>query len=215
MTALPYFPMYPGNWLASSSVTRMTLEEQGAFLRLLCFGWNDDGIPADRRELALIIGCEPGSERAERILGRVLELAWRPDADNPRKLRNNRQEADREKCVTLYDRKCAALRAARARNPKNQRGDERRKPLPRREIRQAINDVITPVINTETENQNQTLLRERGALKSEPEQQPQDGKPFAPSADWRSLLDAPTNLRHGDDLAPVKRSGKPKRGEGG
>lgn len=35
----PSMPLYVADWLSSESVTAMTLEQQGAFMRLLCHAW--------------------------------------------------------------------------------------------------------------------------------------------------------------------------------
>lgn len=35
----PSMPLYVGDWLSSESVTAMLLEQQGAFMRLLCHAW--------------------------------------------------------------------------------------------------------------------------------------------------------------------------------
>jgi len=42
MAKSPAFQFYPGDWLGSTKVDLMTLEEQGAYLRLLCHAWSDD-----------------------------------------------------------------------------------------------------------------------------------------------------------------------------
>lgn len=119
MNRLAYFRFYPCDWLASPTVNRMTLEEQGAYGRLLAHAWQMGGLPNDRRELALLLGLEPGSERAERILTKVLDLAWKPHPDDPRALINDRQEKERSVAEAAYQRKCRALSRARESNPKN------------------------------------------------------------------------------------------------
>lgn len=192
--ALSYFGFFPNDWLASGTVQRLTLEEQGAFVRLLCHGWMMDGLPNDRRELALLIGCEPGSERAERLLSRVIDLAWKPDADNPRRLRNDRQERQRGISVKLYHQKCAQMERARSANPRNVKGLRRNKPLHK------------PLHKDLTENQNQTLLRERAAFTSEPEQQPPPRDP-ATIPDWERVkaslrLQLPNSTDIPSDPAP-------------
>lgn len=39
MAKLPYFPFYPADWLSSPTVMCATLEQQGAYLRILCACW--------------------------------------------------------------------------------------------------------------------------------------------------------------------------------
>jgi hypothetical protein len=149
-TPLAYFALYPNDWLASPTIQRMTLEEQGAFLRLLCYSWTMDGIPTDHRELALLLGLEPGGERAEGILSRVLALAWHPDPIDANRLRNTRQEKQRSISSQLYTLKLAQVENARAANPRNAKGFHRSKAL-----HKGLNKGLG-------ENQNQTLLREKG-----------------------------------------------------
>jgi uncharacterized protein YdaU (DUF1376 family) len=116
---LCYYRCYPKDYLGSPIISRMTLEEQGAHQRLMAHGWRMDGIPADRREIATLLGLEPGSERAERLITRVLDLAWKPDVDNPRTLRNDEQEAQRQQSQAAYRRQCESIAKARAKNAKN------------------------------------------------------------------------------------------------
>lgn len=49
MAKPPYFPFFPADWLSSSAVAQLTLEEQGAYLNLLCHQWGspDCTLPAD------------------------------------------------------------------------------------------------------------------------------------------------------------------------
>jgi len=43
----PSFQFYPRDWLGSQRVQMMTLEEEGVYIRLLCFCWTHGSIPAD------------------------------------------------------------------------------------------------------------------------------------------------------------------------
>lgn len=57
MARLSYFPLYTGDWL--TKVSHLTLEEQGAYMRLLCCMWNttDCSLPLDDEKVARAIGC--------------------------------------------------------------------------------------------------------------------------------------------------------------
>jgi len=48
----PAFQFYPNDFLGSGSVAAMTLEEVGAYWVLLCYEWNEDGLPDDFDRLA-------------------------------------------------------------------------------------------------------------------------------------------------------------------
>lgn len=185
MAELPYFAFYAGDWLASSTVSRLTLEEEGTFIRLLAYGWRMNGIPNDRRELAILLRLRPGSERAERLLSRIIDLAWKPDPDDPRLLRNDRQERERAAASRAYTAQVSNLAKARAANPKNQHPNRpKSQPTP---IKTEINSVIKTLIKDlpESQNQNQKKLFAEG----ESEQPPPDPDAFGRT--WRSTLENP------------------------
>jgi uncharacterized protein YdaU (DUF1376 family) len=54
-------PFLVNDWLSSLSVSLMTLDEQGAYLRLLCHAWSDPDccLPDDDSKLALLSGLGP------------------------------------------------------------------------------------------------------------------------------------------------------------
>ena len=64
MKSLPYFPFYPGEWLRSPTILGMSLEEQGAYLRLLCVQWEDGFV--DPEDVPLILGWD--EERVARVM---------------------------------------------------------------------------------------------------------------------------------------------------
>lgn len=43
----PYFPFYAADWLSDEHVQSMTVEEEGCYVRLLCYCWREGSIPAD------------------------------------------------------------------------------------------------------------------------------------------------------------------------
>jgi uncharacterized protein YdaU (DUF1376 family) len=50
----PAFQFYPKDWLSSSKISQMTPEEEGAYVRLLCYCWDseDCSLPDDDKVLA-------------------------------------------------------------------------------------------------------------------------------------------------------------------
>lgn len=56
----PWFKFFPQDWFGSARVSVMTLEQQGAYVRLLCHCWNsgDCSIPDDDCKLARLSGLE-------------------------------------------------------------------------------------------------------------------------------------------------------------
>jgi len=56
MSRAPAFQFYAGDYLSSSRVQLMTLEEEGAYIRLLCHCWLHGSIPSDPERIARLIG---------------------------------------------------------------------------------------------------------------------------------------------------------------
>lgn len=48
----PSFQFYPSDWLSSPRIAAMTPSQEGAYIRLLCYDWDKDGIPNDPDLLA-------------------------------------------------------------------------------------------------------------------------------------------------------------------
>lgn len=52
MSKSPAFQMYPNDFLGSGKVAAMDLEQTGAYTLLLCYDWNEGGLPNDFKILA-------------------------------------------------------------------------------------------------------------------------------------------------------------------
>ncbi len=50
----PWFKLWVSDWNMATAV--MTLEEQGAYMRLLTIQWRDGSIPSDMVKIARIVG---------------------------------------------------------------------------------------------------------------------------------------------------------------
>jgi uncharacterized protein YdaU (DUF1376 family) len=135
---MPYFPMFAADWLLSQTVATMAPEEQGIYISLLAHAWMNDGIPADHRKLLRLLGIDPATYGE--ALSRVIDAAWKPDSDNPRILRNDRQEAIRQEVDATYRASVERMARARAANPKNN---------------PQINRQINPLVNHQGERQRQ------------------------------------------------------------
>lgn len=59
----PFMKFYCKDWLSSSSVADMSLEAQGAYLRLLCYQWEDGHIPHDTDKWARRVGLDASSDK--------------------------------------------------------------------------------------------------------------------------------------------------------
>lgn len=92
----PSFQFYPADWLASEKVTSMTLEEQGAYLRLLAHCWlsEDCSIPNDDDALARLSGL---GEKWVRGGYNVVKACFDQKARSPHRLTNLRLLEERKK----------------------------------------------------------------------------------------------------------------------
>jgi uncharacterized protein YdaU (DUF1376 family) len=88
----PAFQFYPADYLSSARVCMMTLEEEGAYMRLLCYCWIQGHLPADPEKLARLIG-KGGST----TLATVVAAMFKKDPTNPERLIHDRLEEERVK----------------------------------------------------------------------------------------------------------------------
>lgn len=68
MNKSPAFQFYPSDWLGSQRVSLMTLEEEGAYIRLLAYCWQHGSVPADPEAVARLIGKGATTTLASRVL---------------------------------------------------------------------------------------------------------------------------------------------------
>ena len=86
----PSFRFYPDHWLGSERVALMTLEEEGAYIRLLCFCWRHGSIPSDPEKIARLIGKGGSTTLASKV-----STMFQPDIHDPAILRHDRLDAER------------------------------------------------------------------------------------------------------------------------
>ena len=112
-TDLPWFPMYPNDFLTSTM--SMSNEVLGAYIRLLCYAWVNDGIPDDRNMIDRISGGltdEEWNEIRERL---VLNGDRSGDRDGDRRARWVHPRMERERAKTA-DVRSARQKAAEQTN---------------------------------------------------------------------------------------------------
>lgn len=90
MTKRPWFKFYTADWVFATS--GMTLEEQGAYMRLLAFQWNEGAISGQPKRVALKLGVSPDHYDSE--LRAMVETHFLVCADG--KHRNPRLERERQ-----------------------------------------------------------------------------------------------------------------------
>lgn len=102
----PAFRFYAKDWLVDT--TGLSLQEQGAYMRLLSHAWIEGPLPADHRQLARRVGV---TVKHFAKLWPTLKGFWRTDGDG--RLVNERLEMERQKQVTYREQQAAKGRKSR------------------------------------------------------------------------------------------------------
>jgi uncharacterized protein YdaU (DUF1376 family) len=90
----PAFQFYPQDYLASPRVAEMTLEEEGAYIRLICYAWSSGSIPADPERCARLVGKGCSVAVATNV-----QRAFNESPTDPQRLVHERVEKERQKQV--------------------------------------------------------------------------------------------------------------------
>lgn len=127
----PAFPFYPKDYESDENVKMMTLEQEGAFLRLLCHAWLHESIPGDVPSLAKI--CRVAPSKMARLWPGVKPCFHRDDAgrlvnrklekirEGQRRFRQERSESGRKGAARKWSGRMA--------QPENGDGSAIREPL--------------------------------------------------------------------------------------
>lgn len=91
----PAFQRYPKDYLGDELVMRMTLEEEGAYNRLMDFAWLEGSIPADMRGLAAL--CKNVSLKKMTAIWETIGCKFAAHPDLPGRLIHKRLERERDK----------------------------------------------------------------------------------------------------------------------
>lgn len=100
-----WFPMYPGDWLASTQ--HFTTEQHGAYLLLLMHYWSIQGaITSDREELRMV--CKLSKHSFDKYFQNIMgKFSLKNE-----KYFHKRMDAEIAKSVDLYEKRSAAGRAS-------------------------------------------------------------------------------------------------------
>lgn len=88
----PAFQFYAGDWLSSARVQLLTLEEEGAYIRALCYCWKTGSVPADPEMFMRLIGKGGSTTVATKV-----QAMFTADPSNPSILRHDRLDLERQK----------------------------------------------------------------------------------------------------------------------
>lgn len=115
---LPYFPFYPGDWLSSPTVAGLSLEQQGAYLRLLCYQWQDGPLPTDISALSNLCGID------REAMAELWQGLGRAFTETEEGLVNERLRKEKNKILNRRERLSeAGKRGANARWDKDENGE--------------------------------------------------------------------------------------------
>lgn len=113
----PAFQFYPADWLSDAEVSVMTLEEEGAYIRALCFCWREGFIPSDPTRLSRLL--KGGST----VVATVVQARFVLRADDPTKMVHPRLEFERKKQEIWAEKsKDGGIKSAEARRKKRLKG---------------------------------------------------------------------------------------------
>jgi uncharacterized protein YdaU (DUF1376 family) len=87
----PAFQFYPADYLTDEKVAIMTLEQEGVYLRLMCYCWREGSIPSDPEVLSRLCKGAPTT-----VLGLVVSC-FKQHPTEPSRLIHMRLEAERVK----------------------------------------------------------------------------------------------------------------------
>ena len=100
---LPYFTLYPADWLSSATVSAMTAEEEGTFFRLLALAWVNDGLPEELERVRVLTKLSAARwKKFEKLFQDLF-----PTASDSRR-RNVRQEIERNSANDKTIRRASA-----------------------------------------------------------------------------------------------------------
>lgn len=102
---LPYFKFYPRDWLTSPTVMLMSLEEQGAYIRMLCLQWEHGYV--ERRHLRGMLGFS--EEQIASLLDGPVGECFEVEEDG--NLVNKRLEGERASAGKMIENRRRAGRA--------------------------------------------------------------------------------------------------------
>lgn len=92
MSKAPAFQFYPADYLADENTAVMTLEEEGAYIRALCFCWRHGSVPEDLDQFCRLIG-----KGCTHDVGRVVQRCFKGGSNQPGRLVHPRLELERQK----------------------------------------------------------------------------------------------------------------------
>lgn len=138
----PWYPWYVRDVLTSERVDLLSLAEEGAYRRALDKAWMVGSVPADPKDLAVVIGSKCTVKIAERVLTMFV-----PMPNNPGRMVNQKLETIRKEQREKYQKKSKTGKENIAKRWKKKTLDD-------------SNAIATVYQPDSIQNQNQNLLKE-------------------------------------------------------
>jgi uncharacterized protein YdaU (DUF1376 family) len=107
----PAFQFYPDLFLTDEDQVVMSLEEAGAYIRLMCYCWREQTIPNDAERLARLVGTTP--LRMKKLWPAIVKC-FSPDDAAPNRLRHRRLDSERAKQQAWREKSAEGGRKAQA-----------------------------------------------------------------------------------------------------
>lgn len=134
----PAFQFYPTDYLGSQRVQMLSLEEEGAYIRLICYCWQHGSIPADPDKCARLIG-----KGSSTTLARVVQAMF-VNSDNPEELRHDRLDEQRDK-QAAWKQKCSDGGKKSAESRSNSKGSSTNLPRVVEKYLELNGNIPTPI----------------------------------------------------------------------
>lgn len=112
MKKSPAFQFYATDYLGSQRVQMLTLEEEGAYIRLLCYCWQHGSIPSKHSEIARLVG-----KGCSTNLARVVSEMFDKHPNDQFKMIHSRLESEKNK-QAAWREKCSVGGAKSAESKK-------------------------------------------------------------------------------------------------
>jgi len=165
----PAFQLYPKEWLACSTVMRMTPRQEGGYIRLICLDWQDDGILDDRTVIAYL--SRLNDDELDLLLGKFIAHPKKADyLTHPRVQKERRKQKENRRKKSASGKKGAEKRWSKdPQTPDNQgayeaskgdgdaNGDAKKVPLANDGSSIAITSTATIAIDKENKKKGRKL----------------------------------------------------------
>lgn len=149
----PSFQFYPDKWLSSPQVALMSPEQEGAYIRLLCYDWDNDGLQDDDGQLARLSRLGEGWLKGSST---IIKECFIAHPKKPGFITNKRLLKERKKQKS-WRKKCVAggKKSGESRRKQGSSGDNKEVKGSSRVVEVKANTTTTST--TTTSNNNSTL----------------------------------------------------------